>query len=73
MTAYLEIIDRLHGPSVDLELILPKPPLQQLLMGELEGHFLVSSHSDRGRKLLEGSPNRTAGKIIHYGNIVENN
>ena len=46
MTAYLEIIDRLHGPSVDLELIQPKPPLQQLLVGELEGHFLVSSHSD---------------------------
>ena len=72
MTAYLEIIDWLHRPSVDLELILPEPPLQQLFVGELEGHFLVSSHSDRGRKFLESSPNRTAGNIIHYGNLIEN-
>lgn len=61
---YLEVFDRLHGSSVDLQLVLAMPTFQQFLICELKGDFFVSSHSHRGLKLLEGSPYRTTTEMV---------
>lgn len=57
---HLEVFDRLHGSSMDLQLILAKPALQQFLISEFKGHLFVSSHSHRGLEFLKGPPYRAA-------------
>lgn len=53
---HLEVFDRLHGPGVDLQLILAEPPFQQLFVREFKGDFLVSSHGHRGLEFFKGPP-----------------
>lgn len=61
---HLEVFDRLHGSSVDLQLVLAKRAFQQFLVCEFKGDFFVSSHSHRGLKFLEGPPYRAATQKI---------
>lgn len=64
---HLEVFDRLHGSSVDLQLVLAKRAFQQFLICEFKGDFFVSSHSHGGLKFLEGPPYRTATETIIIG------
>lgn len=65
---HLEVFDRLHGSSVDLQLVFSKSAFQQFLVGEFKRDFFVSSHGHGGLKFLKGPPYRTATETIIIAN-----
>lgn len=60
LETHLEVFDRLHGSSVDLQLVLAEPPFKQLLVCEFKGDLFVSSQCHRGLEFLHCPSNRTA-------------